>query len=63
MNISENIDNLSFSQSVKCYRIIFRIDRFIAKTKMVSVQLGHGVDADTSTHTLTPIHIVTYRPD
>jgi len=34
---AQNIDKLPLYQNIKLYWIIFRIDMFIAKTKMVSV--------------------------
>ena len=43
MKFPEDGHNISFDRLVKFYSIIFKIDRFIAKTKRVSVQLGHSV--------------------
>ena len=43
MNFSENCQIILFYWPVQFYSIIFKIDWFIAKTKRVSVQLGHSV--------------------
>ena len=43
MKFSEKCQNISFYWLAKLYLIIFKIDKFIAKTKRVSVQLGHSV--------------------
>ena len=43
MKFSWNCHNLSDYLPLQLYLIIFKIDLFIAKTKRVSVQLGHGV--------------------
>ena len=44
MKFSENCQNILVYWLVKFYLIIFKIDWFIAKTKRVSVQLGHSVE-------------------
>jgi len=43
MKFSGNCQNISFYWPAKFYLIIFKTDWFIAKTKRVSVQLGHSV--------------------
>ena len=43
MKFSENFQNIALYWPVQFYLIIFKTDWFIAKTKMVSVQLGHSV--------------------
>ena len=40
---SESFHNILFYRPAKFHSIIFKIDWFIAKTKRVSVQLGHSV--------------------
>ena len=46
MKFSENCYNISVYWPVQFYLIIFKINWFIAKTKRVSVQLGHSVDLE-----------------
>ena len=55
LNFQENLYNLSLSWSVKVYQIIFRVDKFIGKTKRVSVQLGHSVVVNCRSHKTTSL--------
>ena len=43
MKFLENCQNILFYWPVQLHLIIFKTDWFIAKTKRVSVQLGHSV--------------------